>query len=67
MLEGTLETQVQGGELQRVTKGQIFTENPDDIHVLMRNVSATEPARFLVFYIKKAGAPAGRLVEKASE
>jgi hypothetical protein len=34
------------------------TTGPDDVHVISRNASRTEPAKFLVFLIKNKGAPA---------
>jgi quercetin dioxygenase-like cupin family protein len=39
-----------------LTPGQTFYEGPDDIHVVGRNASATEPAKFLVVLIKDKGA-----------
>jgi hypothetical protein len=30
---------------------------PDDVHVVGRNASTTEPAKFLVVLVKKKGAP----------
>lgn len=63
VIEGTLELQLEGGDVHRVEAGQIFTEAPDDVHVLTRNVSDTEPARFVAFMIKEAGAPLSKPVE----
>ncbi|MBI1357481.1 MAG: cupin domain-containing protein [Acidobacteria bacterium] len=57
VLEGTVMMQVQGGQEVRLTVGETFYEGPDDLHVVGRNASETEPARFLVFLIKKKGAP----------
>ena len=37
--------------------GQSFYEGPNDVHVVGRNASKTEPAKFLVVFIKKTGAP----------
>jgi len=31
---------------------------PDDVHVIDRNASSTQPAKFLVVLIKDKGAPA---------
>ena len=58
VLEGAVDMQVEGGEVTRVSAGQVFTETPADIHVMNNNASATEPARFLAFMIKTAGVPA---------
>src|SRR5690606_16216318 len=63
VIEGTLELQLEGGDVHRVEAGQVFTETPDDVHVLTRNVSDTEPARFVAFMIKEAGAPLTKPVE----
>jgi hypothetical protein len=35
-----------------------FYEGPDDVHVVDRNASGTQPAKFLVLLIKDKGAPA---------
>jgi hypothetical protein len=40
-----------------LTRGQTFYEGPDDIHVVGRNASSTEPAKFVVVFVKKEGAP----------
>ena len=37
--------------------GQTFYEGPTDIHVVGRNASNTEPARFVVVLLKTKGAP----------
>ena len=58
VLEGSVVMQVQGGEAKTLSAGQIFYENPDDIHTVANNASATEPAKILVFFIKDSEAPA---------
>jgi quercetin dioxygenase-like cupin family protein len=58
VLEGTVEMQVAGGELKKLTVGQTFYETPNDIHSVSRNASETEPAKILVFFIKMKDAPA---------
>ena len=63
VLEGNVEMQVAGGELQRLGPGGTFYENPDDIHTVSRNSSDTEPARILVVFIKMKGAPITEYVE----
>jgi quercetin dioxygenase-like cupin family protein len=57
VLEGSVVMQVKGGEQVTLTPGQTFYEGPDDIHVVDRNASSAKPAKFLVFLIKKKGAP----------
>ena len=63
VLEGNVEMQVAGGELQRLGPGGTFYETPDDIHTVSRNSSDTEPAKILVVFIKKKGAPMTEYVE----
>ena len=58
VLEGSVVMQLKGGEEVTLTPGQTFYEGPDDVHVVDRNASSTEPAKFLVFMIKDKGAPA---------
>jgi quercetin dioxygenase-like cupin family protein len=58
VLEGSVVMQVKGGQEVTLTPGQTFYEGPDDIHVVDRNASGTQPAKFLVFMIKDKGAPA---------
>ena len=57
VLEGSIVTQVKGGKEITLTPGQIFFEDPNDIHTVSRNASSTEPAKFLVFMVRKKGAP----------
>ena len=57
VLEGTVVMQVAGGEPQILVAGQTFYESPDDVHTVSRNASDTEPAKILVFFIKKIGTP----------
>jgi quercetin dioxygenase-like cupin family protein len=56
VLEGSIVTQVKGGKEITLTPGQIFFEDPNDIHTVSRNASSTQPAKFLVFMVKKKGA-----------
>ena len=58
VLEGSLVMQVKGGKEVTVGPGQTFYESPDDIHTVSRNASKTQPARFVVFFVKNKGAPA---------
>ena len=57
VLEGSIVMQVKGGKEVTLTPGQTFYEGPDDIHVVGRNASSTNPAKFVVFLIKDKGAP----------
>ena len=37
--------------------GDTWQERPDDIHVVGRNASDSEPVRFLAFFVKQEGVP----------
>ncbi len=67
VLEGSVIMQVQGGEAKTLTAGQVFYENPDDIHTVANNASDTEAARILVFFIKDSDAPASMPVAQETE
>ena len=58
VLEGSIVMQLKGGQQVTLTPGQTFYEGPDDVHVVDRNASRTQPAKFLVLLIKDKGAPA---------
>ena len=58
VLEGSVVMQLKGGQQVTLTPGQTFYEGPDDVHVVDRNASSTNPAKFLVVLIKDKGAPA---------
>lgn len=57
VLEGSIVTQLKGGKPQTVHTGEVFYESPADIHLDSRNGSKTQPAKLLVFFVKKIGAP----------
>jgi quercetin dioxygenase-like cupin family protein len=57
VLEGSVVMQVRGGRELTLGPGQSFYEDPNDIHVVSRNASSTESAKFLVFLINTKGAP----------
>src|SRR5512146_3098050 len=56
VLEGTIVMQVRGGKEVTLTPGQTFYEGPNDVHVVGRNASKTEPTKFVVFFVKDKGA-----------
>jgi quercetin dioxygenase-like cupin family protein len=58
ILEGTVVMQVKGGKEVTLKPGDTFYEGPDDIHVVGRNASKTQPAKFVVVLLKDKGAPA---------
>ena len=57
VLEGTVVMQVRGGRETTLVAGQAFYESPTDIHVIGRNASKTEPAKFVAFFVKDKGVP----------
>jgi quercetin dioxygenase-like cupin family protein len=57
VLEGSIVMQVRGGKEVTLTPGQTFYEGPDDVHVVGRNASKTEPAKFVLVMVKEKGAP----------
>jgi quercetin dioxygenase-like cupin family protein len=58
VLEGSVVMQVKGGRQLTLGPGETFYESPEDVHVVSRNASKTQPAKFLVFFVKDKGAPA---------
>lgn len=57
VLDGTVVMQLKGGKQVTLTAGQTFYEDPDDVHVVGRNGSNTEPASYLAVFVKEKGAP----------
>ena len=57
VLEGSVIMQAKGGAPVTLHPGETFYEAPDDIHLVGRNASSTEPAKFLAFFVKDKGAP----------
>jgi quercetin dioxygenase-like cupin family protein len=57
VLEGSIVMQVRGGRETTLTPGQTFYEGLNDVHIVGRNASQTQPAKFVVFLVKDKGAP----------
>jgi quercetin dioxygenase-like cupin family protein len=57
-MEGSIVMQVEGGRETTLGPGQTFYESPDDIHAVSKNANNSQPAKFLVFFVKDKGAPA---------
>jgi quercetin dioxygenase-like cupin family protein len=57
VLEGQIVMQLKGQPDVTLKAGQTFYEGPTDVHVVGRNASDTEPARFVVVLLKAKGAP----------
>jgi quercetin dioxygenase-like cupin family protein len=58
VLEGSIVMQLKGGKAVTLTRGQVFYEGPDDVHLVGRNASTTRPAKFVVVLVKSEGADA---------
>ena len=52
-----IEMQVAGGEMKVLKAGDTYYEKPTDTHTVSRNASKTEPAKFLVVFVKEKDAP----------
>lgn len=63
MLEGSVNMQVEGGERVTLKPGDTFYELPTDVHLVSENASDTEPAKFLVFFVKDQGVPPVTMVD----
>jgi len=57
VLEGEIIMQLKGQPAVTLKAGQTFYEGPRDVHVVGRNASDTQPARFVVILLKARGAP----------
>src|SRR6266851_1057542 len=57
VLEGQIVMQLKGKPAVTLKAGETFYEGPADVHVVGRNASNTEPARFVVVLLKAKGAP----------
>ena len=57
VLEGSIIMQVEGDESVELHAGQTFYESPQDVHLVSKNASETQKAKFLVFSLKEKHAP----------
>jgi quercetin dioxygenase-like cupin family protein len=57
VLQGSIEMQMKGGKKVTLPPGDTFYEDPAGIHLVGKNASNTEPAKFLVVLVKDKGAP----------
>jgi quercetin dioxygenase-like cupin family protein len=57
VLEGSVVMQVKGGKEVTLGPGETFYESPKDVHTVSRNASTTNPAKFVVFFVKQKGDP----------
>lgn len=58
VLKGSIVMQVQGAKPVTLNAGDVFYEAPDDVHVVGRNASDSESAKFVVFFVKDQDVPA---------
>jgi quercetin dioxygenase-like cupin family protein len=58
VLEGSIVMGLNDGKTVTLKPGETFYEGPTDIHTVGRNASETQPAKFVVFLLKDANAPA---------
>ena len=56
VLEGSVVSKLDDGQTQTFTKGQMWTEQPLEHHMISKNASSTEPAKLLVLMIAPHGA-----------
>ena len=56
VLEGSIVMQAGGGKEVTLSKGETFFEAPGDVHVVGKNASQTDPAKFIAFFVKEKGA-----------
>jgi quercetin dioxygenase-like cupin family protein len=49
--------QVVGKEMETLSAGEMFYENPNNVHTISRNASDTESATILVHMVRTAGTP----------
>jgi quercetin dioxygenase-like cupin family protein len=57
VIEGQIVMQLKGQPAVTLNAGQTFYEGPNDVHIVGRNASNTEPARFVVVLLKGKGTP----------
>lgn len=63
VLEGKVNMQVEGGEMVTLSPGEMFYEDPSNIHTVSKNASDTETAKFLVHMLRVPGTPVSVPVE----
>jgi quercetin dioxygenase-like cupin family protein len=57
VLEGSIVMQLKGEKEVTLSPGETFYEGPSDIHLVGRNASTSEPAKFIVVLLKNKDAP----------
>jgi len=57
VIEGTAESQYEGEAIMTIASGGSYQDKPNQVHALFRNVSASDPLRFLCAAKIKKGLP----------
>lgn len=57
VLKGAIVMKTDSGDMTTVRSGEMFYESPEDIHTVSKNASSSEPAKFLVFFVKDKDTP----------
>ena len=57
VLQGAVVSQLDGQKPATYKAGEMWTEKPDEHHMVSKNASASEPARLLVFFLAPHGTP----------
>ena len=57
VIEGSIVMQLRDAEPVTLKAGETFYEGPNDVHIVGRNASDSQPAKFVVFLVKKQGVP----------
>ncbi len=57
VVEGTIRTQVEGEPETTFKAGESFYEAPNGVHLISGNASATEPAKFVAYFVCDHDAP----------
>jgi quercetin dioxygenase-like cupin family protein len=57
VLEGSVVMQLRGANAVTLKAGETFYEGPNDVHIVGRNASDSQSAKFVVFLVKKLGVP----------
>ncbi|MGH6883290.1 cupin domain-containing protein [Hypericibacter sp.] len=56
ILEGSIRSQLKGGEVRVYHAGEVFFEPPGSEHLVSENASQTEPAKLLAIFVAPEGA-----------
>jgi quercetin dioxygenase-like cupin family protein len=57
VLEGSVESEIEGTPTRIYSDGESFYENPRQLHITTRNPSSSKAARILVYHLSRNGEP----------